>query len=47
MRWIGLLLALVASLVAQADFVHEVRPAYLKLQQTAPDTYERWRRGTA
>jgi len=40
MRRIGLLLALVASLLVQAAFAHEVRPAYLEFRQTAPDTYD-------
>ena len=38
MRRVVVLLALLGALT-QSAFAHEVRPAYLQLRQTSPDTY--------
>jgi hydrogenase/urease accessory protein HupE len=39
MRLVAVLLALLGVLT-KSSFAHEVRPAYLQLRQTSPDTYE-------
>jgi hydrogenase/urease accessory protein HupE len=40
MRIVLLLLGLAGALVAPSSHAHELRPGYLELRQTAPDTYD-------